>query len=157
MDEAGHMYDPERLHAVRISAKKLRYGLELAADSGLKAALPHVRAIKRVQDMLGRLHDLQVLLMHVVAVQAEPHSRSVARREALEDLARHVEDQCRHLHGRYVASMPALRDVTDAIRKSIVSPLAHPAPRVRTARMVKMSLNTTSTKRPPARTRASGR
>ena len=28
------MYSPERLHAVRIAAKKLRYGLELAADSG---------------------------------------------------------------------------------------------------------------------------
>ena len=47
MTDAGHMYAPERLHAVRIAAKKLRYGLELASDSGLKQAAPHVRTICR--------------------------------------------------------------------------------------------------------------
>ena len=29
IDEAGSVYLPERLHAVRIALKKLRYGLEL--------------------------------------------------------------------------------------------------------------------------------
>ena len=48
MEEAGHIYAPEGLHQVRIAAKKLRYGLELAADSGTKQAAPHVRTIKRV-------------------------------------------------------------------------------------------------------------
>ncbi|MEP6917459.1 MAG: CHAD domain-containing protein [Acidobacteriota bacterium] len=58
IDAAGHLYDPERLHAVRVAAKKLRYGLELAADSGTRQAAPLVRQIKKAQDMLGRLHDL---------------------------------------------------------------------------------------------------
>ena len=31
---AGQMYNPERLHQVRIATKKLRYGLEIAAESG---------------------------------------------------------------------------------------------------------------------------
>ena len=138
IDEAGHMYAPDRLHAVRISAKKLRYGLELAADSGLRQAAPHVRTIQRAQDMLGKLHDLQVLQTHVAAVQAEPRSGRTPSRDALEDLARHIEDQCRHLHGRYVATAPALRDAALAVRNAIVPQLAH-APR--RGRPIKMLLS----------------
>ena len=135
IDEAGQMYAPEKLHQVRIAAKKLRYGLELAADSGLKQAAPHVRAIKRAQDMLGKLHDLQVLQGHVAAVQAAPKITRASARTALETLARHLEDRCRHLHGRYIAAAPALRDVCAAIRKTIVPQLAHPARRRRTLKM----------------------
>ena len=138
MDEAGHMYAPERLHAVRIAAKKLRYGLELAVDSGLRQAAPHVRAIKRAQDMLGKLHDLQVLETHVAAVQAEPQSGRARSREALEDLARHIEDRCRHLHGRYVSTAPALREAALAVRKVIAPQLAHPP---RRSRAIKMTLS----------------
>ena len=125
MDEAGHMYAPDRLHVVRIAAKKLRYGLELAAAAGVKQAAPHVRTIKRTQDMLGKLHDLQVLQTYVAAVQAEPRTSRLQSREPLEDLARHIEDQCRHLHGRYIAMSPALREAALAVRKVIVPLLAH--------------------------------
>ncbi|MFL6279294.1 MAG: CHAD domain-containing protein [Vicinamibacterales bacterium] len=135
MNEAGQMYAPERLHAVRIAAKKLRYGLEVAADSGVKQAAPHVRTIKRAQDMLGKLHDLQVLQTHVAAVQAEPRTGRAQSRAALENLARQIEDQCRHLHGRYVASAGALRDAAIAVRKVIVPQLAHPARRTRSIKM----------------------
>jgi CHAD domain-containing protein len=137
IDEAGHIYAPEGLHQVRIAAKKLRYGLELAADSGTKQAAPHVRTMKRVQDTLGKLHDLQVLQSHVATVQSAPQPGRTPSRAALEALARNIEDQCRHLHGRYVAALPALREATVAVRKTIVPPLAHP-PRPR--RPLKMSL-----------------
>jgi len=138
MNEAGQMYAPERLHAVRIAAKKLRYGLELAANSGVKQAGPHVRTIKRVQEMLGKLHDLQVLQVHVAAVQAEPRTGRPQSRAALENLARHIEDQCRHLHGRYIASASVLRDAALAVRKVVVPQLAHPS---RRARSIKMALS----------------
>ena len=150
MDEAGHMYAPDRLHAVRIAAKKLRYGLELAADSGLRQAAPHLRTIKRVQDMLGKLHDLQVLQSHVAAVQVEHRSGRAGSHEALQDLARHIEDQCRHLHGRYVATVPVLREATLAVRKAIVPQLASP---VRRRRGLKMELS----RRPDPRAVASDR
>jgi CHAD domain-containing protein len=123
MDEAGHMYAPERLHALRIAAKKLRYGLELAVDGRIRQAAGPIRTIKRVQDMLGKLHDLQVLQRHVADVQAEPRSERATLRVALEDLARHIEDRCRHLHGRYVATAPALRDAAIAVRKTVVPQL----------------------------------
>ena len=72
IDEAGQMYAAEQLHQVRIATKKLRYALELAADAGVKAASAPLRALKRAQDTLGRLHDLQVLQTHVATVQAMP-------------------------------------------------------------------------------------
>jgi CHAD domain-containing protein len=135
MDDAGHMYAPERLHRVRIAAKKLRYGLELAADSGLTGAAPHLRLMKRVQDMLGKLHDLQILQAHVAEIEAEPRAGGVAAREAVEDLARHIEDQCRHLHGRYVAAAASLRETALAIRKVLAPQLARPVRRPRAMKM----------------------
>jgi CHAD domain-containing protein len=137
MDAAGHMYASDRLHLVRIAAKKLRYGLELAANSGVKEAAAHVRTIKRAQETLGKLHDLQVLQRHVAAVQAGAPSSRAHAREGLQDLARHIEDQCRLLHGRYVALVPPLREMVLAVRKTIVPQLAHPP---RRAPAVKMTL-----------------
>ncbi len=138
MDAAGQMYSPERLHEVRIAAKKLRYGLELAADSGVTLAASHVRTIKRVQDVLGKLHDLQVLQTHIAAAQITGDSARPEPRAALEALAAHVEAQCRHLHAKYLHASAALRDVPGAVRKGIVPQLAQlPRPR----RSVKMALS----------------
>jgi CHAD domain-containing protein len=147
MDEAGHMYSPERLHQVRIAAKKLRYGLELASDSGLKQATPRVRTMKRAQDMLGKLHDLQVLQAHIADVQVHPEPGRAQSHASLEELSRHIEERCRHLHGRYVALVAELREITVAVRKTIAPQLAQ-APRRR--RPLKMTLSRA------AETRASG-
>lgn len=152
VDAAGHMYAPEQLHAVRIAAKKLRYGLELAADSDVREAAAHVRTIKRAQDMLGKLHDFQVLHRHVAAVQSGPTTSRAQSREALEDLARHIEGQCRHLHGRYVALVPALRELMAGVRKTLVPQLARTA---RRPPAVKMGLSRTTV--PNARSLASDR
>jgi CHAD domain-containing protein len=135
MDSAGQMYSPERLHQVRIAAKKLRYGLELAADSGLPLAAPHVRTIKRAQDVLGKLHDLQVLQTHIAAAQITGDSARPETRAALETLAAHVEAQCRHLHARYLLSSAALREVPAAVRTGIVPQLAQMPRRTRSVKM----------------------
>src|SRR6476659_9622357 len=93
--DAGQLYNPERLHQVRIETKKLRYGLEIAAESGIRSAAPLVRRLKTVQDTLGRLHDLQVLQEHVAAVQTKPPTRQVPA-GGLEAVARLLEEECRH-------------------------------------------------------------
>ena len=136
IDEAGQMYAPERLHQVRIASKKLRYGLELAAESGGTGAQPLVRTIKRAQDLLGRLHDQQILQNHVSAVQAEvpggarqTGAGGADRVRPLETLARHIEEECRRLHGRYVAAVPALKALSAAVPSDVVPLLAHPARR----------------------------
>jgi CHAD domain-containing protein len=136
IDDAGQMYGPERLHAVRIAAKKLRYALELAADSGAASAGPHVRTIKRVQDMLGRLHDLQILQTHVAAVQAAPSADRPGMNAALDALAHHLEEECRHLHGRYLVSTPKLREMIEAVPARVVPQLEKPS----AGRQLKMAL-----------------
>lgn len=156
-DEAGQMYAPERLHLVRIASKKLRYGLELASESGTASARPLVGTIKRVQDLLGRLHDLQILQTHVSAVQAAPQG-DTGKRASVEEvggarplatLARHLEDKCRRLHGRYVAAVPALRNLCAAVQSDVVPALAHLA----TRRPLKMTLSRAAA----ARAEGSGR
>jgi CHAD domain-containing protein len=134
IDAAGQLYAPDHLHKVRIASKKLRYALELAADSGVPSAAPYVRALKRTQETLGRLHDLQVLQGHVAAVQAAPLGRAVPH-EGLGAIAGRIEEECRRLHGKYVAHVEALRALTDAIRTDIVPRLTRPR-----GRAVKMQL-----------------
>jgi CHAD domain-containing protein len=142
---AGHMYSPEQLHHVRIAAKKLRYAMELALDAGVKAATAPVRSVKRAQDILGRLHDLQVLQSHVAALQAQPGDATLPD-GGLDIVALALEEECRHLHARYVAARPRLADVVARTRSLVVPELAH------RARTLKMTLKTRpAVRRTPAR------
>ena len=118
--DAGQLYEAERLHNVRIAAKKLRYAVEVAAETGVKAATPVLRTIKRVQDTLGRLHDVQVLQTHVAAVQTLP-PRASAAEGGLEIISRQLEEECRHLHARYLATVSALQGAIDDIQ-AVVAP-----------------------------------
>lgn len=138
--EAGHIYAPDRLHRVRIAAKKLRYTLELAADGGVAAARPLVRSLKRAQDTLGRLHDLQVLQHHVTAVKAAPPERRAGPDGGLDALNRALEEECRHLHGKYLALYSSLLETGERIR-TVVTPHLAPATG-RRSRPLKMSLRT---------------
>lgn len=122
IDTAGQLYVPEHLHQVRIAAKKLRYGLELAVDAGITAAATHVQTVKRTQTILGRLHDLQILQAFVASVQAAPQARPGGHEE-LAAIAGRIEEQCRLLHGKYVAAVPALHVVTAAVRSDVVGRL----------------------------------
>jgi CHAD domain-containing protein len=137
--EAGHMYAPDRLHRVRIAAKKLRYTLELAADSGTTAAGPHVRALKRAQNTLGRLHDLQVLQHHVAEVQAAPPVRRGAQDGGLDALQRTLEEECRHLHARYITSYSVLLELSETCRAVIAPQLTRHA--ARRLPLLKMTLH----------------
>ena len=128
VQEAGHLYVPERLHEVRIAVKKLRYGLEFAAEGGVKTAVPLVRSLKRVQEVLGRLQDLQVLRNHLSELQARPHGGR-APKAALEKLGQRLEEESRRLHGRYVAAAQELTELVADVRRSVVPQLAHAARR----------------------------
>jgi len=148
MTQAGRMYAPEQLHQVRIAAKKLRYAMEIAHDTGVKSASAPVRTLKRVQDTLGRLHDLQVLQTHVAAVQAQAAERSLPD-AWLAIVGRALEDECRHLHAGYVAAIPKLTDLIEQARTSVVPELAQ------RARALKMTLKERLVSRAPGRPRRS--
>jgi CHAD domain-containing protein len=119
MDAAGQIYAPEALHQVRIAAKKLRYALEIADESKAAPCAADLRLMKRVQDALGRLHDLQVLQHHVAEVAAAPRARRAPGDPGLAMLGRVIEDECRRLHAKYIALLPALRDSAIRIRREV--------------------------------------
>jgi CHAD domain-containing protein len=115
VDAAGSVYVPERLHAVRIAVKKLRYAVELASDAGGGAAGRDLKSLERWQDLLGRLHDFQVLIERVHQIQAAlPPFEGEARREQ-EELRVGLERTCRHLHARYVRERAAILELSDRL------------------------------------------
>ena len=63
--------------------------------------------MKHAQDLLGRMHDLQVLIDRVRQLQAVPPGDVRAERE-LEAIVDALEDDCRRLHARYTRERPAL-------------------------------------------------
>jgi CHAD domain-containing protein len=121
---AGQIYAPDRLHDVRIATKKLRYVLELALDIGIRPARSLVAFLKRLQETLGRLNDLNVLQRHVAAVQTKPPSRQGATRRGLDAIARTLEEECRHLHARYTKEVAALLELAESCRSTIVPLIA---------------------------------
>lgn len=115
IEEAGAMYQPERLHAVRIAVKKLRYGVELSVDAvGLKDT-PELRALRRGQELLGRLRDLQTLIERVRRVQACLSPPDVGAWRELDELLIPLEHHCRRLHARYVHNRIALMALCDRL------------------------------------------
>jgi len=89
-------------HEVRIAVKQLRYALELARDvRGGRTAAP-LRPLKAAQDLLGRMHDLEVLIARVRAVQGAPQPPSLSLSGDLDRLVRRLETECRRLHGHYM-------------------------------------------------------
>jgi CHAD domain-containing protein len=129
MREAGAVYLPERLHVVRIALKKLRYAVELASDIAGDKKNPDLRTLRHAQDVLGRMHDLQVLIDRVRQIQAASASDIRAERE-LEAIVDTLENDCRRLHARYVRDRTALGALcTRLLARLPATPARRAAPR----------------------------
>lgn len=111
---AGTLYDPERLHEVRIAAKKLRYGLELVSTMALSDQAANIRALKRVQEQLGVMHDYQILLEHVAAVRAAT-PKGTPGSAGLKSMAAAYDRECRSLHASYLKLAPGLAALAKAL------------------------------------------
>ena len=108
VSRAGTVYLPERLHDVRIAVKKLRYALELSTEVAQMKSNPELRQLRRAQDVLGRLHDLQVLIDRARQAQGPVTPPDVNVWRDLDALVASLEDNCRRLHGRYMKDRDAL-------------------------------------------------
>ena len=80
------VYMPNRSHAARVAVKKLRYAVELAAETGLWHSPDAAKALRRAQATLGDVHDLQVLVDRVE--QAAPDGNEARELVWLRDLLR---------------------------------------------------------------------
>ena len=95
VDVAGAIFIVERIHAVRIEAKRLRYSLELVGELHLAPTGRLVAGLKGMQDILGELHDLDVLRAHATVIRAILGGDSAPDLDALSGIA---EEEARHLH-----------------------------------------------------------
>jgi CHAD domain-containing protein len=123
IDSAAGIYLPDRLHIVRIAVKKLRYTIEIARQvSGTRSGRTasgqrstrsirgQLAALKRAQDLLGRMHDFEMLIARARAVQSSPAATNLRLSGDLDRLVRRLENECRQLHGHYMALRPQLLD-----------------------------------------------
>ena len=113
MDNAAGIYLPDRLHEVRIALKKLRYALELSRELSGSRAIAAARTLKASQDLLGRMHDLEVLIARTRAVQSAPTATNLRLSADLDRLVRRLETECRQLHGHYMASRHKLMTICE--------------------------------------------
>jgi CHAD domain-containing protein len=121
IEEAGPVYAPDRLHDVRISTKKLRYALEIARDARVAGVAALLRTLKRHQERLGHLHDLQMLLKHVRETETSP-----AVGASVNDLTAYADSldrECRRLHAGFVESRGELVSVVKRVRQHVVPAL----------------------------------
>jgi CHAD domain-containing protein len=110
---AGAVYAPEQLHIVRIALKKLRYSVELAPESRQRHTSRDLAALKAAQELLGQLHDLEMLLANVRETQAALPAADLGAWRELNALVRAVEDDCRQLHAHYMRDRAELIAITD--------------------------------------------
>jgi len=116
IEHAGSLYSAERLHAVRIAAKKLRYAMEIQRELKRSRVTARIRQLKTLQDLLGHMHDLEILAERTRRVQSD--AAAVDRRTAtdLDALIRVIEEDCRAQHAIYMRR-----------RASILKLCAHPS------------------------------
>jgi len=110
---AGTLYAPEALHATRIAGKKLRYALEVARGALGAPVGRDIGTLERLQDLLGRLHDLQVLQDHLRAIVIPPDNRGL--RDGMAAIERELHAECRMLHARFLTHVDRLQRLADRV------------------------------------------
>lgn len=115
IEHAGGIYLADRLHRVRVAAKKLRYALEIQRELTKSRSTAQLNRLKTQQDLLGRMHDLEILIDRARGVQATLTPRDRRGMAELRTLIRILEDECREGHAAYMRARPALLKMCDAI------------------------------------------
>jgi CHAD domain-containing protein len=115
INDAGSVYLSERLHDVRIAMKKLRYAVELFAEANGVDRGADTGVLKRGQEILGRMHDVQVLIDRVRQTQASLSPPDLQAWRDLDLLVVSLEDDCRRLHARYMRRREAIAAVADKL------------------------------------------
>ena len=98
IDHGSGVYFPKRAHGVRIDAKKLRYILEMTNDP--EAVAPDgLKTLKKSQELLGSLHDREVLKERFTRlVEADKNDSSVETALAA------IDAECQRLFAAYAAA-----------------------------------------------------
>ncbi len=121
MAAAGSLYAFDRLHRLRVAIKKLRYLLELVHEVARVGTLRVVRRLKEAQELLGRLHDLEILAGFARTTLGAHPSHALELRALLDA----IERETRERHADYLRLAPRLSAVLEACRTDLDRRLAH--------------------------------
>jgi CHAD domain-containing protein len=125
------VYFPNRLHGTRIAVKKCRYAVEIAGETGVGPGVDDVlRFLKNTQDVLGDLHDRQILIDELSAMDAPGPAEIDPLHIRL--VIQIVEADCRDLHAKYLKRRPRLLETCERL-ESMYSPRRVPTAPVATA------------------------
>jgi CHAD domain-containing protein len=125
------VYFPNRLHTTRIAVKKCRYAVEIAGETGVGPGVDDMlRFLKNTQDVLGDLHDRQILIDELSAMAA-PAPADIDP-EHIRLVIQIVEAECRELHAKYLKRRARLLEICERL-KSMHSPRRAPIAPVATA------------------------
>jgi CHAD domain-containing protein len=114
---ATGVYFPNRSHGARIALKKLRYALEIVCAAGNDpAVVDSLQYLKKTQDVLGDLHDRQVLVDDLRAsaaslegVEVDPSHITLVRQ--------FVAAESRDLHTRFAGRRSRLLEISDRFER----------------------------------------
>lgn len=118
IDRAGGLYLPDRLHAVRVAAKKLRYVLEIDRELRRSRTTSRILQLKRLQDLLGDMHDLEILIDRTRHLQAELAGSDRRLASELDRLIRTLEEECRQHHAVYMRRRAAILKLCEVLMSS---------------------------------------
>jgi CHAD domain-containing protein len=101
---AAGVYMPNRSHQARVAIKKLRYAVEVAAETAAWQPLDLLKDLRRAQSLLGDMHDRQVLIDRLESFSSGNEQRT---REAgwLIDLVRADIEEAQRKFLRRLASI----------------------------------------------------
>jgi CHAD domain-containing protein len=117
LDAAGSIYLQERLHDVRIALKKFRYALEISGEASGVTLSAEIRTLKRTQDVLGRLHDRQVLIDRVRQIQPAVALPDLTTWRKMDALVVALENDCRRIHAKFVHRQGRVRAICDRVTR----------------------------------------
>ncbi len=118
LDDAGAIYLPERLHHVRIALKKLRYAIEIAGEADGVKPIGDLKTLKRAQDVLGRLHDVQVLIDRIRQLQPSLAPPDVILWRKIDVLTASLENDCRRLHAKFLHQQSGIRALSERVARA---------------------------------------
>jgi CHAD domain-containing protein len=121
MERAGSLYLADRLHAVRVAAKKLRYAMEVERELKRSRVTARITQLKRLQDLLGLMHDYEILIDRTRQLQAEVAGSDRRLSGELDALIRTLEEECRQLHGTYMRRRKSIEVLCQRLRDAIES------------------------------------
>jgi CHAD domain-containing protein len=116
IERAGGLYLSDRLHAIRVAAKKLRYAMEVERELKRSRITARITQLKRIQDLLGQMHDYEILIDRTRQLQADVAGSDRRLSSELDALIRTLEDECRQLHGTYMRRRASIAKLCERLR-----------------------------------------